>query len=77
MSITIAELDDFHSFATEKIRVDQTGFTLDDLVMEWDSLQNREEVNEAIREGLADIEAGRTELASDVSHELRDKYQLD
>ena len=76
MAVTQGELDSFHRFATGRLRESEREFTIDDLVIEWDSVRNREQINAAIREGLADIEAGRTRPAGQVTEELRRKHNI-
>ena len=76
MAVTQDELDSFHRFATERLRKSVEELTIDDLVIEWDSVRNREEINAAIREGLADIDAGRTRPADQVTEELRRKHNI-
>jgi predicted transcriptional regulator len=74
MAVTQDELDNFHRFATQRLNSCEADLTIDDLVTEWDSSRNRDEINAAIREGLADIDAGRTRPAHEVTEELRKKY---
>jgi predicted transcriptional regulator len=76
MPVTQDQIDDFHQFATARLKSGGTELTIDDLLIEWDSTRNRDEINEAIREGLADIEAGRTRPAAEVTEELRRKYNI-
>ena len=37
MAVTQGELDSFHRFATDRLRESEEEFTIDDLVIEWDS----------------------------------------
>jgi predicted transcriptional regulator len=74
LAVTQNELDNFHRFATQRLTSGQADLTIDDLVTEWDSSRNRDEISAAIREGLADIDAGRTRPAHEVAEELRRKY---
>ena len=76
MAVTQDELDSFHRFATDRLKESEEELTIDDLVIEWDSVRNREEINSAIREGLADIDAGRTRPADQVTEELRNKHNI-
>jgi predicted transcriptional regulator len=76
MTVTQHELDSFHRFATDRLRRGEEEFTIDDLVIEWDSMRNRDQINAAIREGLADIDAGRTRPADQVTEELRRKHNI-
>ena len=76
MVVTKEELDKFHDFANQRIANGGADLTLDDLVIEWDSVCNRDEINAAIREGIADVDAGRTRPADEVTEELRQKYNI-
>lgn len=74
MTVTRQDLDSFHQFAADRLGISGSGITMDDLVIEWDSSRSRDEINAAISEGLADIEAGRHRPAGEVSEELRLKH---
>lgn len=77
MSITVDEINRFHQFAIRRIeQAPQGGLTFDDLLVEWDSAIHRGEINQAIREGIADVDAGRTYPAKQVNQELKAKYKL-
>ena len=76
MAVTQDELDNFHRFATERLSHGEADLTIDDLVIECDSKRNRDEINAAIREGLADVDAGRTRPANEVTEELRKKHRI-
>jgi len=76
MAVTQAELDDFHQFASQRIGMVQPEITFDDLVVEWESIRDRQDINAAIREGLADVEAGRHRPAGEAIESLRQKYGL-
>lgn len=76
MSLTQDELNSFHRFATERLSESEVELSIDELVIEWDSLRNRDRINAAIREGLADIDAGRTRPADEVTEELRKKHNI-
>ena len=77
MRVSLEEINAFHRFAVRRIEeAGQQPLTMDDLLFEWDSLSNREAINEAIAEGLADVEAGRTRPANEVLEELRSKHDL-
>ena len=70
-------VNDFNSFAEfGRARLSQGAATLDDLVIEWESTQHRDEINAAIREGIDDIEAGRHRPAAEVMADLRKKHNL-
>ncbi len=76
MSVTQEQLDDFHRFATERLNNGSSEVSFDDLVIEWDSVRNRDEINAAIRQGLDDIDAGRHRPADEVMEELRKKHNI-
>lgn len=76
MPVTQNDLDSFHQFASERITNSPLALSFDDLVVEWLSHRDRHEINAAIEEGLADVEAGRHRPASDVTDELRQKHGL-
>jgi predicted transcriptional regulator len=76
MTITQVDLDSFHSFATARISSATRDMTIDDLVVEWDSHCNRDDINAAIREGLDDIDSGRTRPAQEATEDLRIKFGL-
>jgi predicted transcriptional regulator len=76
MAVTQDDLDNFHRFATERLSHGEADLTIDDLVIEWDSRRDRDEINAAIREGLADVDAGRTRPANEVTEELRKKHRI-
>jgi hypothetical protein len=76
MAVTQDELDNFHRFATDRLRNGEVDLTIDDLVIEWDSRRDRDEINAAIRHGLADVDAGRTRPANEVTEELRKKHRI-
>lgn len=59
MSITQQDVIEFHEYALA--RVSNGGAdSMVELFRDWLAKQEQEDVNEAIREGIADIEAGRT-----------------
>ena len=76
MTVTQKELDAFYRFASDRLRSEGQPLSLDDLLIEWESRRDREEVNAAIREGLADVEAGRHRPAAEVMEELGKKHGL-
>ena len=76
MSITTNEFVNFADFGRSRLEVEVNGLTLDDLVVEWESHQNRSEINTAIREGLDDAKAGRHRPADEVMADLQKKHSL-
>jgi predicted transcriptional regulator len=74
--VTQAELDGFHEFASQRISKSPSEISFDDLVIEWESLRDRADINAAIREGLSDVETGRHRPAHEVMEELRQKHGI-
>jgi hypothetical protein len=79
MSATLDELEDFQRFAKQQVQSGADG-SLAELFDRWSlehpSAEEQADVHDAIRQGLADIEAGRSRPASVVMQELRAKYGL-
>ncbi|MGD9722955.1 MAG: hypothetical protein AB7O59_21275 [Pirellulales bacterium] len=75
MSSTRAELESFHSFVVQRLANGESGVSLEELFSEWQDGQSRDEINHAIRLGLADVEAGRYEPADRAMDAIR--QQLD
>lgn len=65
MPVTQDELDHFHSFASQRIKQAEDQLTWDELIVLWESTCRRDDVNAAIRRGLADVEEGRYEPANE------------
>ena len=61
MRVTEAEIQAFAEFAREQATGGEADLTMAELAVKWQAVREREEVNCAIAESLADIEAGRTE----------------
>ena len=76
MAVTTEQLDDFHRFATEKVNNGQNELSWDELFLLWQSTTQREETNNAIRDGLADVAAGRYEPARDAMEKIRKEFDL-
>ena len=76
MSITTNEFENFADFGRARLEVEVNDLTLDDLVLEWQSYQDRGEINAAIREGLDDAEAGRHRPADEIMADLRRKHNI-
>ena len=72
MPVTQSDTQAFADYATT--RVNNGGAeSMSQLVRDWLAARERAEVNAAIREGLADIEAGRTRPAREFMTEVREK----
>jgi predicted transcriptional regulator len=76
MSVTQADIADFSQFARQQIRTGGNELTLAQLAMHWQATKERHEAVDAIREGLADIDAGRTQDAFELVEEMRSKYNI-
>ncbi|TWT92314.1 hypothetical protein Pla108_41130 [Botrimarina colliarenosi] len=76
MSAPLTDLDAFYAFGRNKLAEDGD-LSLDDLLFEWDAASHHDAINEAIREGVADVDAGRTRPATQVVAETRSRYGLD
>ncbi|QEG35914.1 hypothetical protein [Bythopirellula goksoeyrii] len=76
MTITTEEFDNFTDFGRTLLNSGKSPMSLDDLVIEWESYQNRDQINEAIREGIADADAGRHRPAEEAMKDLRQKHGL-
>lgn len=76
MTLTADEFNSFAEFGRARLGSGPDDLTLDDLVIEWESHQNRDDVNAAIREGLDDADAGRHRPAAEVMADLRKKHEL-
>jgi len=63
------ELEQFHRFAAQRIEQGGSHASLEELFVEWCDSQSREEINEAIRRSLADVDAGRYEPAEQAIRE--------
>lgn len=74
MTVTQIELDSFHRFASDRLEGGGEEFTWDELFILWDSTRHRASVNAGIREGLADVDAGRYEPADDAMDEIREEF---
>jgi predicted transcriptional regulator len=74
MSLTQAA--DFSQFASQQIGNGRSEFTLAQLAMRWQAAKDRHEAVDAIREGLTDIDTGRTQDAFESVEEMRIKYKI-
>jgi hypothetical protein len=76
----VNELRAFRGFIDDQLANGGADLTLDDAHARWEyenqTDEEREETLEAIRQGLADVEAGRTRPAEDVIRDLCRKRNL-
>lgn len=70
----------FKGFIEQKLANGEVGLTLEEALDLWEyenqSDEERRETLEAIRQGLADVEAGRVRPAREAIAELRRKHNL-
>jgi predicted transcriptional regulator len=74
------DLRAFKSFVEEKLSSAGDSLTLDEALTHWEyenqTDEQREVTLQAIRQGLADVEAGRVRPFEDFDHEFRQKRGL-
>jgi predicted transcriptional regulator len=74
------DLRAFKQYIDEQLRDGGSDMSLDDALLNWEvenqTEQEREDTLEAIREGLADVAAGRTRPAEDVIRDLCRKHNI-
>ena len=73
---TLEELNRFHEFAMDSIREHGETVSLIQLFRKWLALKEREEVNAAIRQGLAEMEAGLSRPADECMAEFRLRHGI-
>ena len=76
MAVTQEELDRFHRFASEKLGNGGGDLSWDELFIQWESICDQDDVNAAIKQGLADVDAGRHRPASEVMEDLQRKHKI-
>jgi predicted transcriptional regulator len=74
MATTGEELENFHQFAARRLKDDSAEPSLDDLLMGWADTRDRVAINEAIRRGLADVDAGRHDPAEQAMEKIRQEF---
>jgi hypothetical protein len=76
MATTREELESFQQFASERLSRTGSEPSLDELLLEWADDRDRLQINEAIRRGLADVEAGRYEPADVAMEKIRAEFGI-
>lgn len=76
MSVTAEELEDFHRFGAELLGREDRELSWDELFVLWESRNNHGDVNNGIREGLADIGNGQFQSADEALAETREEFDL-
>jgi hypothetical protein len=74
MSSVREEVDSFHEFAIRRLGENESNASIDDLLSEWHDIRDRDAINQAIRDGLADVAAGRYESAEQSAEALRREF---
>lgn len=74
MPVTAEQLDAFYRFGAEQIANGSSDLSWEELFILWDSQSVRDEVNAAIREGIADVDAGRYEPADKSLADIRSEF---
>ena len=67
------ELTDFYQFVGQQVAARNVRISPEQAVALW---RHRQEENEAIREGLADVEAGRTRPVEEFIAEFRQRHHI-
>jgi len=76
MPVTQADIADFSQFASQQIGKGGSELTLAQLALRWQATKEQHEAVGAVREGLADIDAGRTQDAFEFAEEMRSRYNI-
>lgn len=71
MSTVREDLASFQHFVDDQLAHGNSDASLDELFDQWQDSQSREEINAAIRRGLADADAGRCQDAFEAMAEIR------
>jgi hypothetical protein len=71
MPVTVQDLAEFNRFAEQKLAVGSADWP--DLLRDWLETLNAADADAAIREGIADVDAGRTRPAREFMTEVREK----
>ena len=74
MMDTQQQLEEFHRFALVRLSQTPNKIELDDLLLEWYDSKESDLIHATIRQGLANMEAGKGKPADAVSRELRSKF---
>lgn len=75
MSTVREDLERFQHFVDERLARGNDA-SLDELFDQWQDSQSRDEINAAIRRGLADVDAGRHQDAAEAMKVIRQELSL-
>jgi hypothetical protein len=76
MATTRENLESFHEYAAARLMDAESDLSFDDLLWEWSDIRDRQLINNAIRRGLADVEAGRYESADLAMEKIRNEFGI-
>jgi hypothetical protein len=76
MSTVREDLERFHHFVDERLARGNDDVSLDELFDQWQDSQSRDEINVAIRRGLADVDAGRHQDVAEAMKVIRHELSL-
>jgi hypothetical protein len=74
MSSTRDEFASFQAYAESRLACGDLSVSLDELFAEWHDTQCRDEIDAAIRRGLADMESGRYRSAEESLENIRQEF---
>lgn len=77
MSSVREELASFNQFATERLSEATSEPSFEQLFIEWQDRHEKESIHEAIRRGIADVDAGRVVSARESLAELDAEFGFD
>ena len=75
MNVTSEQLDDFYRFGTEQIAT--TPMSWEELFLRWESLNQRDQINIAIREGIQEVNAEKSKPVEEVLRSLRNCLEVE
>ena len=76
MPATIEELNQFTSFAREKLIADADGLSLEECLLAWRAAREEEETIAAIQAGLDDVAAGRVMPLAEADRWIREELAV-
>jgi ABC-type transporter Mla MlaB component len=76
MVVTAKQLEAFHRFGAEQLAQTDGELSWDELLILWESRNNRASANDAIREGIADVDAGRFQPVDEALESVRQEFGI-
>jgi hypothetical protein len=67
------DFDSFHQFAVEQLAMSEPA-SLDELFIQWHDRRHQDEINQANRRGLNDVNDGRYEPADQAMETIREEF---